>query len=226
MIHSLVHLHSRARFFISVALAILAFLLSSPRLHPLSGLVLAWNVGALSWLILVVLMMNAITPAETRERSQSREPRTGWMVFVTTAAAVASLIAMAYMLINIPGLPEVNITLHTTLSVVAVFSSWLLTHTKFALHYARVYYDKTAATAHQPYAQGLTYTGVASPGEGLLHYWDFMYLSFTVAMTASVSDVGVTTLSMRKLVLIHAIVSFFFYTVILGLVLNGISSLL
>jgi len=48
----------------------------------------------------------------------------------------------------------------------------------------------------------------------------------TRSVSAAVSDVGVTTLSMRKLVLIHAIVSFFFYTVILGLVLNGISNLI
>ena len=53
-----------------------------------------------------------------------------------------------------------------------------------------------------------------------------MYFSFTVATTAATSDVNVTTSLMRRLVLLHAIVSFFFYTVILGLALNAVSNLI
>jgi uncharacterized membrane protein len=51
--------------------------------------------------------------------------------------------------------------------------------------------------------------------------WDFLYYSFVVGMTAQVSDVAILTPRMRQLTLIHAVVSFFFNTVILAIVVNA-----
>jgi len=49
-----------------------------------------------------------------------------------------------------------------------------------------------------------------------------MYISFTVGLTYSVSDVNVTSGTQRRMVLIRAVVSFFFYSMILGVVPNAI----
>jgi uncharacterized membrane protein len=220
MIERLALLHSRSRCVLAVVLGILTFLCSLPVLHFMSGLVLSWNVGVSSWLFLVVLMMNHVNADEMRVRSQSREPRTEWMLFVSVAAAVAGLIAMAYMLVAAKDWSPAATTTHLTLSLVAVLASWMLTHTKFALHYARLYYAKNEPHV-QWYAKGLQYAG-----DHPVDYWDFMYLSFTIAMTAAVSDVDVPTPAMRRFVLLHAIISFFFYTIILGLVLNAVSALI
>jgi len=49
-----------------------------------------------------------------------------------------------------------------------------------------------------------------------------MYFVFTVGLTYAVSDVNVTSVDHRLFVFIHSVVSFFFYTTILGVVLNAI----
>jgi uncharacterized membrane protein len=55
--------------------------------------------------------------------------------------------------------------------------------------------------------------------------WDFLYFSFTVGMTAQVSDTVVTSGSVRRMVLGHAVLSFFYNTVILALAVNAAASL-
>ena len=51
--------------------------------------------------------------------------------------------------------------------------------------------------------------------------YDFLYYSLVIGMTAQTADVDVTETAMRKLTLIHAVVSFFFNTVILAVVVNA-----
>ncbi|MFD1809390.1 DUF1345 domain-containing protein [Gemmobacter lanyuensis] len=50
---------------------------------------------------------------------------------------------------------------------------------------------------------------------------DFLYFSFTIGMTAQVSDVVVERPGLRRLVLAHGVVSFFYNTVILALAVNA-----
>lgn len=49
-----------------------------------------------------------------------------------------------------------------------------------------------------------------------------MYISFTVGLTYAMSDVDITSPAQRRIVLLHSVVSFFFYSTILGVVLNAI----
>ena len=51
--------------------------------------------------------------------------------------------------------------------------------------------------------------------------WDFLYFSFTIGMTAQVSDVVVTAGGLRRVVLLHSIGAFFYNTVILALAVNA-----
>ena len=53
---------------------------------------------------------------------------------------------------------------------------------------------------------------------------DFLYFSFTIAVTAQTSDVGVTTRSMRRLVLAQSLLSFVFNTTILAFSINAAAS--
>jgi len=59
------------------------------------------------------------------------------------------------------------------------------------------------------------------PGTDLPNYLDFIYVSFTVGLTYAMSDVNVTSDRLRRLVLIHSVVSFFFYSTVLGVVMNA-----
>jgi uncharacterized membrane protein len=64
--------------------------------------------------------------------------------------------------------------------------------------------------------------GFNFPGSPEPTYLDFLYVSFTVGLTYAMSDVNVINEVQRRMVLIHSVVSFFFYSMILGVVLNAI----
>lgn len=57
-------------------------------------------------------------------------------------------------------------------------------------------------------------------------YLDFAYYSFVIGMTSQVSDVAVTSRSMRRLTLIHGVLAFIFNIAVLALSINIIASVI
>ena len=89
--------------------------------------------------------------------------------------------------------------------------SWAAVHTTFALHYAHEYY------------RGAKPGGLQFPsGDEHEHadYWDFVYFSFVIGMTAQVSDVGITDKTIRRTATAHGIISFIFNTALVALMVN------
>jgi uncharacterized membrane protein len=107
------------------------------------------------------------------------------------------------------------------LSLLAIFLSWTLVHTFFALYYARLYYDELSAEDSSAYRKGLDF-----PNQELVDYWDFMYYSFTIAMCYQTSDVSIESVAMRRMTLFHSILSFILVAVVIGLAVNIISNLI
>jgi uncharacterized membrane protein len=92
---------------------------------------------------------------------------------------------------------------------------WFVLHTAMAFHYADLhYFDDPGATDDD--AGDLDFPGNTQPCA-----WDFLYFSFVVGMTAQVSDVVVKTTTMRRTVLWHGVVSFFFNTVFIAMAVNA-----
>jgi uncharacterized membrane protein len=86
----------------------------------------------------------------------------------------------------------------------------------FALTYASQYYR----TAH---GSGLNFPHADE--EFRPDYGDFLYFSFTIAVASQTADVSVTTQAMRRLVLLHSVLSFAFNTAILAFTVNIAASL-
>ena len=57
-------------------------------------------------------------------------------------------------------------------------------------------------------------------------YWDFVYFSFVIGMTAQVSDVGITDKIIRRTATVHGIISFIFNTALVALMVNIAASAL
>ena len=66
--------------------------------------------------------------------------------------------------------------------------------------------------------------GLSFPNDEPPDYWDFLYYSFTIAMCYQTPDVTVSSRSMRRITLFHAVISFLYVTAILGLVINILSN--
>jgi uncharacterized membrane protein len=91
---------------------------------------------------------------------------------------------------------------------VAVVGAWAMMHTAFALHYAHLYYVDDGRQG------GLEFAGGA-PDD-----LDFAYFAFGIGMTYQVADVTVVDRGIRRMVLLHSVLSFGFNTAILALVIN------
>jgi uncharacterized membrane protein len=64
------------------------------------------------------------------------------------------------------------------------------------------------------------------PGENEPDYRDFLYFSLVIGMTSQVSDVAITSRSIRRVAALHGVLSFFFNLTVLALTVNMISNLL
>lgn len=174
----------------------------------------AFAILALIWITV------ALTPQEQIQAVAQRQDvgRTVIFVFVIIVAC-AALFAVAFLIRS--GKPEErHLSIHLLLALATIVLSWLLMHAVFALRYAHKYYDDDAKRA-RGYVAGLKF-----PGDDPPDYRDFAYFSFVIGMTCQVSDVDVTSREMRRLVLLHGILSFGFNTVILALTINTVSSFL
>jgi uncharacterized membrane protein len=217
LLNWLKNLDSVPRRFVSFGLAGLIFLVLPSSVNWKNRLLATWSAGVVCFLALILLMMIYSTPERTRARAQRRQANPRTMFGLVIFTAFASLFAIGLMLAS--GKDKFE---QLALAVVAIISSWLLTHTSFALNYARYYYDDdNISNQERGYAGGLEF-----PTEEPPDYLDFMYFAFTISMTSQTSDVSITSRPLRRLVLAHEMVSFFFYSVIIGFVVNSIGNLI
>lgn len=183
-----------------------------------SRLILTWDTGVICFLILTLAMMNRATPQKMRRDAQSQDENSLTILILFVASSCATLGAIAYILKNSKHLAQWQLTLHLGLSILTIVVSWSLVHTMFALHYAHLYYSDKTTNGLLENAAGLDF-----PSEPQPDYWDFLYFSFIIGMTCQVSDVEISTRAMRRLALVHGILTFFFNTLILALSINIIA---
>ncbi|HUX93519.1 MAG TPA: DUF1345 domain-containing protein [Ignavibacteriaceae bacterium] len=180
-----------------------------------------WDVFAVVNLVLSWISISTTEIHQIRQTAKKQDSsRTTIFAFVIIAACM-SLFAVGFVLVSGKGLPGSILTLHILLAVVSVVCSWFLIHTLFALRYAHIYYGDKNIRDKKDNDGGLDFPEEKEPG-----YMDFAYFSFVVGMTCQVSDVQVTSKRMRRLVLLHGILSFAFNTAILALIINIIASLI
>jgi uncharacterized membrane protein len=211
--------HRRLLLALVAALAV-AFLLP-PILPPAARLAMAWDIGALVFLMTSWWVVQACPPEKMRQTVLANDQgRVGILALVLLAVAV-SLAAIFFLVQKAADASAEPPLAQVALAVFTIVCSWFLTHVMFALHYAHRFYRDDPTTPESDATGGLKF-----PGEAMPHYWDFLYFSFVIGMTAQVSDVQVTSRPMRRLVLGHGILSFAFYTMILALSINIVASVL
>jgi uncharacterized membrane protein len=183
---------------------------------PLTPLI-AWDVAALTfvtWIWLRVWDMDAVATARHAEREDPTRTAADLMVLI---AAVASLIAVGYVLVRAASSGGIIRGLQAGFGVASVVVSWSVVHTVYALRYARLYYAGNDG--------GNNDGGANFHQEEKPRYSDFAYLSFTVGMTFQVSDTELNDASFRATVLRHSLLSYLFGTVIVALTINLVGGL-
>jgi uncharacterized membrane protein len=156
-----------------------------------------------------------------RRRAQIEDEGRYAVLSFSAAAAIAILLAIVFELHGIKDRPSELAGFHVVLAAGTILFSWLFMNTIFALHYAHGYYgDADPSSEYRP-SGGLVFPGKHDPD-----YWDFMYFSFVVGMTFQVSDVQVEDHQLRRVVLAHGVLAFFFNVVIVALTINIVAGLI
>ena len=198
------------RLLISAAIGIATiFALRATDLHLVTRMLIGWDTAIVIYLVAAAAVMARCSTVAAIKRNAAVQDEGAFGILVLTiAAAVASLGALFAELAALDrGNPSYG--LYVALTVTTVVLSWTFTHTIFALHYAHDFYGEAAR------ADGLKFPGNTQPD-----YWDFVYFSFVIGMTFQVSDVAVTNKSIRRMVVAHGALSFFFSTAIVALTVN------
>jgi len=202
-------LRVRIRFLASIAVGLVALLLLPRELRWTTRALIAWDVTAAIYLVTALAVMARASISHIRSHAIVADDGRFAILILTAGAALASLLAIV---------AEIGATSRgtqqITLAIITIALSWTMVHTSFALHYAHDYY--------RPKQPG----GLKFPDEDKPDYWDFVYFSFVIGMTAQVSDVAITDRTIRRTATAHGVVSFVFNTALLALMVNIAASAL
>lgn len=192
--------------------------LSIPLAWQYRGL-LGWCVGIAVYLLLAWWLCARFDAKRTRARAQAQDEPSGVLFLLVLLATMTCLAAIAVMMQQIRDHSGTQRTLHIVLSMAALAAAWLFIQTMVAFRYAHRYYqEEKLKEAGGP---GLQFPGGLDPD-----YFDFLYYAHVVGMTSQVSDVQVTSREMRRLTLVHSVLSFGFNMLILALSINVVAGVL
>jgi len=195
----------------------IAALVASERLVPDLRYLLAYDLAIATYLVLLVVRISSADESATRELAERKENSNAAVLTLAAILSLCSLAGVGLMIQRSKGWTPLMANMHLGLSMLAVFLSWILLHVVFAIHYARLYYDPTPSAGDRP---PLTFPCDAQPD-----FWDFMYFAFTLAVCYQVSDVTITSRHLRRVALAHMFLSFLNVTIILGLVVEIVSTI-
>lgn len=175
---------------------------------------IGWNAGVWSYLLGMMWMMARADQRKVREIAGREDESAGMVLAMLLVGTGLSLYAIVSELTRMDHMPAHQVAMHYAFTALTVIGSWLLVGMLFCVHYARLYYR---AGERKP----LRFPEEDDESSGFEpDYWDFLYFSFTIAVAVQTSDVAVTSRAMRKLVLGHSVLAFFFNLLILGLSIN------
>ncbi|TDO66848.1 putative membrane protein [Kribbella sp. VKM Ac-2571] len=204
--------HSRTRLAVTLGAGLLAAvaigLTAGWTYAPLAG----WDLAALLFVVWVWLTIRRMDAAESGAHATREDPGRALTDLILLVAAVASLVAVGYLLLQASGADSVERNLIGGFAVASIAVSWFTVHTIYALRYARLYFVEEQG--------GVNFHQDAPPD-----YQDFTYLAFTIGMTFQVSDTELEASEIRHTALRHALLSYLFGAVILAGTVNLVAGL-
>lgn len=213
-------LRLRPRLLLAIAVGLLTGLFWPADIKPLTRCLLGWNVGVWAYLALCLRMMLKADAAHLEHTARAQVDGIVAVLLLSVLGTLASLAVITLELAQIrQGLRAAEALPHWILLISTVVGSWLFLPVEFGLAYASLYH---AGAENQ---HGLEFPGQSAAQGQHPDYFDFMYLAFTVAATSATSDVAISGRHVRRLVMLHAVLSFMFNTGVLALMINILAGL-
>ncbi len=173
---------------------------------------IGWDVTAVIFTGSVWSGIWPMSADKTAKRATREDPSRATRDLLTLCASVASLGAVAVVLVEAHSVQGPDKALLAALGLVSIAVSWLTVHTIFTLRYAVLYFAEPVG-------------GVEFHMDDLPSYRDFAYLAMTIGMTFQVSDTDLKSTAMRATALRHALLSYLFGSLILAAAVNLVAGL-
>ena len=180
---------------------------------PAAAVLLGWDTAVVIYLTWIGSSVWHLDSGSTARLAQREDPSSAVAELVIVGADTAVLVAVGFALVRAGHATGGMKAYLITLGVLSVVLSWTVVHAVYALRYARAYYSEPAG-------------GIAFGESDPPTYLDFVYFAFTIGMTFQVSDTPASSRPVRRIVLHHALLSYLFGAVLLGLVINVVATLL
>lgn len=175
-------------------------------MHPAPAFLLGFDVGALAFIGLQLHEFGQATQISMREKARRQDAGRWGILWSGVAFSTVVLVALGTEL----QAGKTGGLLAIVIAAASIMLSWAFLNTLFALHYAHGYYGD----------YGKQHEGLDFPGDDEPDYWDFAYFAIVIGMTFQVSDVQVTSRYLRRMVLLHGVIAFFFNVFIVAVSVN------
>ncbi len=174
------------------------------------GLVIGYDLGALAFAISLWPLTRDHGARVMRIHAAQNDSNRGIVLAITAVSMVTIMAAIGAELPTARhGAVIPIIKLVATLAL-----TWFFTNLIFALHYAHMHYMRCTR------GDGIDRGGFEFPGTPEPDYWDFFYFSFTAGMSFAASDVNVTRGEVRRVLVLHCLLSFLFNIGVLAFSIN------
>ncbi len=208
-------LHPIHRLLISLTLAALFFfLLPGHRLSNLMIAILTWIAFALCYTVMNLLIVFRRDVTQIKKTAMNDDGSSGFVLAMILLASLASVVTL-FLLIISKEEQSYDKALFSITAISGMLISWVMIHTVFTFHYAHLYYNDEKKSA-----RGLNFPGQEDPD-----YFDFAYFAFVIGCTFQVSDVTIRSKHLRRVVLLHGLLSFGLNTFVVALMVNLVAGI-
>lgn len=175
-----------------------------------------WDVFSLLYLVFSwnILLKRSVPQIRVKAKSDD-----GSVTLVFLLVVLSSFAAMITVLLLMLSQSDGKDDLYIPVAVSSMAFAWLMVHTIYSFHYAHMYYDDDEDSP------GNDATGLEFPGKGKPDYVDFAYFAFVIGCTFQVSDVEISSKKIRRVALVHGLLSFGLNTFVVALSINIIAGL-
>ena len=192
----------------SALLGAVCFGLLLPHMASTHALLLAFDLAAASFLALMLAVVLRATPQSMHRRALVQE-QGKWTVLVMSLCVAGVVLGALSSELHAAKNKSIG---DIVLASATLLLAWLFVAFMFSQQYAHSFYVQPGQ---------LVFPSCEQPD-----YWDFLYFATVLSMCCQTSDVAVTSRAMRKLVMLHSLVSFFFNVIIIAITVNVVAGVL
>lgn len=187
-----------------------------PSLHRPTAYLIVWDVFLLTYLAIAAWLFARIKRTDIEERAHRQYEKKEKMLVLVLITSVISIVTIVREMSIGAELVGWQAGFHVALTFVTLVASWLFIHVLFALYYAHAYYDMNNNSIYP----------LDFPYEDNPDYWDFVYFSLGIGATGQTADISFTSRKLRRVGTFHSVLSFFFNTAVLALMIEMSASLI